>query len=181
VQKKIIAIIGGPGTGKTTLINGLITNGFCCYPEISREITLEAQKKGINQLFLEQPLLFSKLLLEGRKKQYQDAFQEPSEIVFIDRGLPDVLGYLHYRNQEYPTSFVTVCKENRYSAVFILPPWEEIYVSDQARYENYEQSQAIHQHIVKTYKDFDYAPIEVPKDTVENRIKFILEVIQQES
>jgi hypothetical protein len=34
-------------------------------PEIE-EVTLEA-KQGIEQLFLEKPLLFSELLLEGRK------------------------------------------------------------------------------------------------------------------
>jgi predicted ATPase len=39
VQKEIIVIIGGPGTGKTTIIDGLIAKGHCCYPEISREVT----------------------------------------------------------------------------------------------------------------------------------------------
>ena len=72
VQKKIKVIIGGPGTGKTSIIDALKARGYCCYPEISREVTMEAKKQGIDQLFLEQPLLFSELLLEGRKKQYQD-------------------------------------------------------------------------------------------------------------
>jgi predicted ATPase len=53
-----IALIGGPGTGKTTLINALKTKGYNCMEEISRQITLEAQEKGIEQLFLEDPLLF---------------------------------------------------------------------------------------------------------------------------
>ncbi|HEX9150596.1 MAG TPA: ATP-binding protein, partial [Flavobacterium sp.] len=85
MQKEIIVIIGGPGTGKSTIIDGLVANGYCCYPEISRQVTLEAQKQGIEQLFLTNPLLFSELLLEGRKKQFQSALDEPHEIVFIDR------------------------------------------------------------------------------------------------
>lgn len=67
VEKEIVVIIGGPGTGKTTIIDTLKSMGHCCYPEISREVTLEAKKQGIEQLFLEKPLLFSELLLEGRK------------------------------------------------------------------------------------------------------------------
>ena len=51
-----IALIGGPGTGKTTLINALKAKGYNCMEEISRQITLEAQEKGIDQLFLEDPL-----------------------------------------------------------------------------------------------------------------------------
>ncbi len=105
VQKEIIVIIGGPGTGKSTLIDGLIAKGFCCYPEISREVTLEAKKQGIEQLFLEKPLLFSELLLEGRKKQFKNAQNEPHNIVFIDRGIPDVLAYMHYIGDSYPASF----------------------------------------------------------------------------
>jgi hypothetical protein len=38
------------------LIDGLVAKGFCCYPEISREVTLEAKKQGIEQLFLKKPL-----------------------------------------------------------------------------------------------------------------------------
>jgi len=120
VQKEIIVIIGGPGTGKSTIIDGLIANGYCCYPEISREVTLEAKKQGIEQLFLEKPLLFSELLLEGRKKQFQNASQEPHEIVFIDRGIPDVLAYMHYIGDNYPDYFDAACREHTYSSFFRL-------------------------------------------------------------
>jgi predicted ATPase len=177
VQKEIIVIIGGPGTGKTTIIDGLVQNGYCCYPEISRQVTAQAQQQGIEQLFLENPLLFSELLLEGRKKQFLDAHQEPHNIVFLDRGIPDVLAYMHYIGDSYPSFFDSACKEHIYSKIFILPPWEEIYVSDQERYENFEQAQLIHDHLVETYEKYGYELIEVPKDTLDKRILFILEQI----
>ena len=177
MQKEIIVIIGGPGTGKTTIIDGLVENGYCCYPEISRQVTAQAQQQGIEQLFLENPLLFSELVLEGRKKQFLDAHQEPHNIVFLDRGIPDVLAYMHYIGDSYPSFFDSACKEHIYSKIFILPPWEEIYVSDQERYENFEQAQLIHDHLVETYEKYGYELIEVPKDTVDKRILFILEQI----
>ncbi|MCG9791146.1 AAA family ATPase [Flavobacterium algicola] len=180
MQKNIILLIGGPGTGKSSILNELKDKGFCCYPEISREITLEAQKNGIDQLFLEQPLLFSQLLLEGRQKQHQEATQEADKTVFIDRGLPDILAYMHFAKQDYPEHFTTSCQDHRYTKIFMLAPWEEIYVIDDARYETYEQALDVHQHIVDTYKSFGYDPIEVPRDTIENRTAYILNAIQNE-
>lgn len=174
MDKNIILIIGGPGSGKTTLIDYLSNQGHVCYPEISREVTLEAQKKGIDQLFLKNPLLFSELLLEGRIKQHQSACKEPVDTVFIDRGIPDVLAYMHYIGDVYPESFDTACKKHLYSKIFLLPPWESIYLSDEARYENFEQANNIHLHLVETYKKYGYNLIEVPKDTVEKRADFIL-------
>ena len=179
MQKKIIVIIGGPGTGKTTIIDGLVAKGPCCYPEISREVTLEAKKQGIEQLFLEKPLLFSELLLEGRKKQFENASNESAEIVFIDRGIPDVLAYMHYIGDTYPATFDTACRDYKYSKIFILPPWEEIYISDEARYENFEQAKLIYTHLTETYHNYGYELIEVPKDTMDNRILFILDEISK--
>lgn len=174
MNKEIVVIIGGPGTGKTTIIEGLLAKGFCCYPEISREVTLEAKKQGIEQLFLENPLLFSELLLEGRKKQFYNAQKEPHNIVFLDRGIPDVLAYMHYIGDSYPAFFDLACREHIYTKIFILPPWEEIYESDNERYENFEQATLIYNHLTETYQKYGYHLIEVPKGTVEERISFIL-------
>ncbi|QYJ68290.1 AAA family ATPase [Flavobacterium litorale] len=174
MAKEIVVIIGGPGSGKTSLIEQLQHRGYTCYPEISREVTLEARKQGIEQLFLEKPLLFSELLLEGRKKQHAAAVADDSEVVFIDRGLPDVLAYMHYIGDSYPAVFDAVCKAHQYTKIFFLPPWREIYTADEARYESYEQATLIADHLQETYKAYGYDLIEVPKDTVDNRILFIL-------
>jgi predicted ATPase len=179
VQKEIVVIIGGPVTGKTTIIDELKSRGFCCYPEISRQVTLEAKKQGIEQLFLENPLLFSELLLEGRKKQLLSAQTEAHSIVFLDRGIPDVLAYMHYIGDSYPAFFNQACQENKYTKVFILPPWEEIYISDNERYENFEQAKLINNHLIETYSNYGYELIEVPKDSLDNRILFILEAISK--
>ena len=55
-----IVLTGGPGTGKSTIIEELTKRNYTCMPEISRQVTLKAQSKGINQLFLADPIYFSK-------------------------------------------------------------------------------------------------------------------------
>ena len=174
MNKEIVVLIGGPSSGKTTLIEALKEKGHTCYPEVSREVIKEAQEQGITQLFLEKPLLFSELLLEGRKKQFRAAQNETASIVFLDRGIPDVLAYMHYIGDSYPAFFDEACKDHKYNSIFVLPPWKEIYVSDAERYENYEQAVLIHEHLMETYKKYGYSIIEVPKDSIENRIDFIM-------
>lgn len=179
LKKEIIVITGGPGTGKSTIIDALIEKGYSCYPEISREVTLEAKRQGVDQLFLTEPLLFSQMLLDGRLKQYQNALQESSSLVFIDRGVPDILAYMHFIGDDYPDHFDHSCQECRYSKVFVLPPWEEIYESDEARYENFEQAKVIYDHLKSTYAKYGYDLTEVPTGTVENRIDYILKHLQE--
>lgn len=174
MNQEIVVLVGGPSSGKTTLIDALKEKGNTCYPEVSREVIKEAQEQGIEQLFLENPLLFSELLLEGRKKQFNAALNEKAKIVFLDRGIPDVLAYMHYIGDSYPAFFDQACKEHKYHSIFVLPPWKEIYVSDAERYESYEQAVLIHEHLLETYKKYGYEIIEVPKDSVENRIDFIM-------
>ena len=173
MNQKIILLIGGPSSGKTTLINHLEVEGYICYPEISREITLNARNEGVDHLFLENPMLFSERLLEGRIKQYENATTEGKH-VFIDRGIPDVLAYMDFIGDTYPDAFIAACETYKYDKVFLLPPWEEIYVSDAERYESYEEATKIHDYLVATYKKFGYDLHEVPKTSVAARFQFII-------
>ena len=169
-----IVLTGGPGTGKTTIMKQLDTLGHVCLHEISRQIILEGQKNGIEQLFLEDPLAFSQALFHGRKAQFMEVKAAMHTPVFFDRGLPDVVAYMDYLNQQSPEKFLKDLATHRYDHVFILPPWQAIHVQDNERYESFEQGQKIHHFIVNRYENLGYRPIEVPVGTVDERTEFIL-------
>lgn len=177
MKNKKIVITGGPGTGKSSIIHELEKNGEKCLHEISRQVTLEAKREGIDQLFLEKPLLFSEKLLEGRLQQYIEASKLEADPIFIDRGLPDVVAYMDYFETDYPNIFNDTCENNRYDKVFILPQWKEIYKNDNERYENFEEALKISSYLYATYKRYGYHPIEVPKLSIEDRTQFILDKI----
>jgi len=174
MQQKIV-ITGGPGTGKTTLIKELEKRDFNCTPEISRQITQTAREKGIDHLFLKDPLLFSNLLLDGREQQYIDATSNNASIIFFDRGLPDVHAYMNHFNNEYPDIYIEKCEKYRYDSIFLLPPWEDIYTTDDERYETFELSISIYKHLKIAYTELNYEIIEVPFGNVSFRADFILE------
>ena len=175
---KKIVITGGPGTGKTSIINELKSRNHICLDEISRQVTLQARKDGVDQLFLTQPLLFSELLLKGREAQFREAESVGSDSVFLDRGIPDVLAYMDYIGDAYPEKFTDSCKTNVYDMVFILEPWQEIFISDSERYENFDQAVKIHHHLLNTYERFNYNLLDVPFESVEKRADFILNVVK---
>lgn len=172
-QQKIV-LIGGPGTGKTSVLNALKEKEFCCFDEISREVTLKAQEKGIAQLFLTKPLLFSEMLLEGREMQYLEAEKRTDTTVFFDRGIPDVFAYLNYSNTNYPSTFIKKSEQYKYDFVFHFSPWAAIYITDNERYESFEESKTIDTFLCKAYKNLGYKIITIPFGTVNERANFII-------
>ena len=178
-QQKIV-LIGGPGTGKSTVLNKLKERGFFCFDEVSREVILKAQKNGVEQLFLTEPLLFSEMLLEGREEQYLNAEKSLENIVFFDRGIPDIHAYLDYVNTKYPPYFVEKSNTYKYTKIFHFAPWKEIHTTDNERYESFEESVKIDAYLVETYSELGYHLIQVPFGSAAERTTFILNTISQE-
>lgn len=172
-----IVLIGGPGTGKSTLINALADKDFPIFEEVSRQVTREAQQQGIEQLFLTEPLLFSQKLLEGRIAQFEAAKKIDAPFVFLDRGIPDVLAYLDHVGQTYPISFVEACRKHRYDRVFELFPWRDIHVTDGERYEDFETGVQLHRALEKTYTYYGYKPCCIPQVSVQERADFLLKTL----
>lgn len=178
MNSKRIVITGGPGTGKSTLIKLLEKRGYPCLHEVSREVILQARKEGHEQLFLKNPILFSEKLIEGRMKQFNQITEFHQQYIFYDRGMPDVIAYLNYIDSAFPKEMHQACESFCYDLVFTLPPWKEIYTTDNERYESFSEAEKIHSHLENTYKSYNYTPIEVPKLPVEQRLSFILEKVK---
>jgi len=184
--KNKVVITGAPGTGKTSIVSGLENKGYHCFHEIIRDMTSKAKKEGPSDEFISNPLVFvedalqfNKDLLHGRTQHYHKALKTNVPISFFDRGIPDVLAYMDFFGQSYDQEFITPCQVHRYDSVFIVPPWKEIYVSDNERLETFEEAENIHHALMNTYAQFGYDPIEVPKDAIPKRIDFILETLKK--
>lgn len=175
---KRIVITGGPGSGKTSLIGALEEDGYPVMHEISRQVILEAQKEGIEQLFLENPILFSEKLLMGRLKQFHEGKNYDGKLLFYDRGMPDVTAYMDYVETHYPVNFPETCHAHKYDVVFVLPPWEEIYHSDNERYESFAQAEKIYHFLKQGYKNYGYPVIEVPTGALPHRKKYMLDQLK---
>ncbi|MDN3723782.1 ATP-binding protein [Aequorivita sp. SDUM287046] len=179
MKTKRIVITGGPGSGKTALINYLEKEGYAVMHEISRDVTLEAQRQGIEQLFLENPILFSQKLLEGRLRQFHEGKNCAAPILFYDRGMPDVTAYMDYVDSHYPKNFADTCIAHSYDEIFVLPPWEEIYEQDNERYESFEQAEKIFQFLKNGYQRYGYQIHEVPVGSIQDRAQFIIATIKE--
>ena len=182
--KNKVVITGAPGMGKTSIVNGLESKGFHCFHEIIRDMTSKAKEEGNGDIFVSNPLVFvedahqfNMDLLLGRTAHYKQSLKTDVPISFFDRGIPDVLAYMDFFGQAYDDEFMAYCEIHRYDSVFIVPPWKEIYISDNERLETYEEAEKIHLALMATYTQFGYTPIEVTKDEVHKRIDFILETL----
>lgn len=180
MSSKKIVITGAPGTGKTVVIEGLEAKGYHCFHEIIRSMTAKAKLEGTAKVpvsnplaFVDDPFKFNQILLKGRLAHFKEAHKD-IPVNFFDRGMPDVLAYMDYFNQAYGKEFTETCESYLYDAIFIMPPWKKIYVSDNERLETFSEAKLLHEYLMATYKKFGYTPILVPKTTIAERISFIL-------
>ena len=85
-----VVITGGPGTGKTSIIEYLEKMNFNVFSESSREVTKKYKNNNFEQYFLSNPLDFSNILMCERKKQFEKGSKSKNDyfqIFIIDKKL----------------------------------------------------------------------------------------------
>lgn len=173
---KAYIITGAPGTGKSTIIDALRQTGHVCFDEIARKIIAQELKQGTNRLPWIDIRSFSELVLEEMLTQKPDVLNEP--LSFLDRGIPDIVGYFNYTKITPAPHYFEALKDYPYqNKVFFTPLWEEIYVTDSERLETTDEAKKISEALFNTYTSLGFNVVEIPKASIKERLKFILENI----
>ncbi len=173
MEKKIVVITGGPGFGKTKIIEELSKSGYITGNEFARELIVEQLKIGGDLLPWKNLKAFQQAVLKHRIGFYESVAVDA--LAFADRGIPDQLAFARFRGFEPSVLLKESAKDYRYyDCVFVTAPWEEIYSNDEIRSERFEEACRLHRIICETYKDLGYVLVDIPQLPADERARFII-------
>ncbi|MDZ4382936.1 MAG: AAA family ATPase [Parvibaculum sp.] len=168
------AVTGGPGAGKTTLIETLAALGFGTVEEAGRRIIREQNAKGGKATHDGDRLAYRDLMFDDAIRTFERMRTE-SGPVFFDRGLPDLIGYSLLNGTPVPKALAEAVRRYRYNGtVLIAPPWREIYGQDEERGQDFTEAVATHEAIREAYIEAGYELFELPMVSVEARVNLVL-------
>jgi predicted ATPase len=173
----LFVLTGGPGAGKTTLIEALAQAGVTTVAEAGRAVIRDEEARGGRALPWLNPLAFAGAMLARDVASY-GAMRDTEAPVVFDRGIPDIAGYLRLEGLEPPQALRAAIRRHRYQpCVFICPPWREIYTADSERRQSFDVARRTHRVMAEVYGELGYELIEVPRASVDARARFVRERI----
>ena len=177
---RLHVLTGGPGSGKSTLIEALAAAGIATSPEVGRAIIREELASGGTALPWVDHLAFAEKMVVREVAAHRAALASGKTVV-LDRGVPDVVGFLRASGLAVPAHIDAAAQRCRYnSRVFIAPWWAEIFTTDAERKQTPDEARATHAVMVETYRAYGYTLVELPRATVAMRAAFVMEHIGAE-
>jgi predicted ATPase len=170
---RAIALTGGPGAGKTTVLDALRACGYECVPDTARAIIQERLRLSLSPR--PSPREFADEILKRDREQYQRVTSY-SGLVFFDRCVVDALGMVdQLGGLAAPLELEKLLEEYEYfHTTFIFPPWEEIYTTDAERDHTFAHAVAVHREVSAWYSRCGYDLVEVSRGPIQQRCDFIL-------
>ncbi|SHL52153.1 Predicted ATPase [Sphingobium sp. YR657] len=170
-------ITGGPGSGKTSLIEALAAEGVRHMPEAGRAIIQDQVDIGGTALPWDDREAFATLMLAWEMRSYREALGAAGPVIF-DRGIPDVIGYRRLSGLPVPASLRKAAEQRRYaSKVFIAPPWPAIFSQDAERKQTLAEAEATFRAMADAYAGLGYELVMLPLAPVAQRAEFVREQI----
>ncbi|MFI6299633.1 AAA family ATPase [Nonomuraea sp. NPDC050790] len=175
---RFVVLTGGPGSGKSTLIDRLEEAGFSRTEEAGRAIIQDQSAIGGPALPWADKDLFAELMLSWELRSHRAAAAQGPGPVFFDRGVVDVVGYLRLEGRPVPEHVHRAALSHRYHRrVFAAPPWPEIFRNDAERRQSAEEARRTYEAVTGAYVDYGYELVTLPKAPVEVRARFLLDNI----
>ena len=165
-------IITGPScAGKSTLIQELETRGFHVIKELAKSHILEQQEKGISEPWLRQDFQPALLRLQF---EHESRIPEGTSIVFLDRGVHDILAFFLHRKQEVPEELAKKAKNYKYEKVFFLEPLNFFDREGFRAEKDRDEAKAISGLIKQAYESKGHEIIIIPAVSVKERAELII-------
>lgn len=170
----LFIVTGGPGSGKTSLIEALAARGVRCMPEAGRAIIQDQCAIGGDALPWADRTRFAELMLGWEMRSHREA-QSLEGPVILDRGIPDVMGYLMLCGLPVPEPVRKAAEFYRYNRrVFIAPHWPAIFRQDAERRQSSGEAEATFQMMERVYAALGYELVPLPLASVEARADFVM-------
>lgn len=136
LMNQFYILTGAPGSGKTSMLVELAKRGFPVIDEPARGVLAQQRLIDGEGVYDKNPLLFKELMLSRMLYDYENA--PKYDLVFFDRGLPDLIAYSKCFSLDIGSE-LKASRKNRYnSTVFFAPAWEQIYRNDDERQITFE-------------------------------------------
>lgn len=167
-------LTGGPGAGKTAVLDAIGARGYRCVPEVARAIIKARIEAGLSPR--PQPEDFARQIFAADARNHRAA--SPREVTFFDRGVVDALGMLKASGAMSVTEIETNLRRYAYNkTTFLLPPWEAIYCTDEERDQSFAEAVLVCESLRAWYTQCGYDLVEVPLGSLSDRADFITTVI----
>ncbi len=175
-------ITGGPGVGKTTLLKELKNRNYQIISEIARELIKEQQAQNGEALPWKDKNLYKEMMFHRSINSYEQTEKSLNnkKPIFFDRGFLDAICYaklIQSEISEQMKSYAENWKHNK--SVFVLPPWREIYKTDNERKQDWKEAVLTFEAMCETYKNYGYKIVKIPNVSISERADFILEFIKE--
>nr|WP_155096255.1 AAA family ATPase [Paracoccus aestuariivivens] len=172
-------VTGGPGSGKTSLIEALARRGLRTMPEAGRAIIQDQVAIGGTALPWANRAMFAEVMLCWELRSHREA-SALSDVVVMDRGIPDVMGYLTLCGLPVPRHIVEASRMRRYNTcVFLAPYWERIFTNDAERKQDRAEAKATGKVMAETYRALGYRIVDLPLTDIAARADFVTASISE--
>jgi predicted ATPase len=169
IQK--IILTGGPGSGKSSLILRLEQLGEYTIKESAEDIIKYNGALGNTQPWNDPN--FQKWIY-NLQKQREEQIPQGIQRIFIDRGIPDGLGYCKHFNQEPFKELVQESQRLDYhNQIFLIKNLGHCQKTN-VRREDLSEALKLETALKESYQDLGYNIVKVPQLPLKERTEFIL-------
>lgn len=170
-MNNFILISGCSGGGKSTLLKTLKARGYHVVEEPGRRIVEAEQTHGGNALPWTDVEAFLHRTLDLAIADHKTA-QDLDGPVFFDRGVVDAAVALsHVTGDLSAGAMAETYRYNR--AVFLVPPWPQIFTGDAARRHGMNEAVAEYARLEAAFLALGYDTDVLPKVSVEARADYV--------